>query len=286
MAEIVHTGIRLLLLLLNVSTTSVSGEHGLTFPGRRYKIIYPCEQDVVCFHVWQFSSEETLDYIAIVSKGEIQTDPTLEDKDSQCTLQINDPTAEDVGRHHCKRRLSVLFPYTTLSAGPQVNLTPGKAASLQCILLTYVQQGHCYTQLLQQHVSLMWVDEAGDEIQRDSQHQIEQESECDTTLTVTFHSPVKKTFRCQATVGDQSLTSVAFRVRVPDPKGKGRVYVKDLEPQSPGSSQDTVGLTVGLVGCAVLSVLVAVYVVHKRRRSQQLPEESCYTNNVSTFYLK
>ncbi|KAM6992391.1 uncharacterized protein LKV04_008451 [Tautogolabrus adspersus] len=265
MAAIVHTGIRLLLLLLNVFSASVIGEDGLTFAGPRYKIIYPCEQDVVCFHVWQLSSEERHDYIAIVSKGEIQTAPTLEDKDSQCTLQIKDPTAEDAGRHHCKRRLTVFSPYITLSAGPQVNLSPGKAASLQCILLTYVQQGQCYTQL-RQHVRLMWVDEAGDEIQRDSQHQTNQESDCNTTLTVTFQSPIKKTFRCQATVGDQSLTSVEFRVRVPDPKGKGRGFMKDLEPQSPGGSQDTVGLTVGLVGCAVLSVLVAVYVGNKRRR--------------------
>ncbi len=91
---------------------------------------------------------------------------------------------------------------------------PGKTVSLQCILLTYVQQGYCYTQL-QQQVSLTWVDETGAEIQEDLQHQIQRESSCDITLTVTLQSPENKKFRCQAAVDEQVQTSVELQIRVP-----------------------------------------------------------------------
>lgn len=90
---------------------------------------------------------------------------------------------------------------------------PGKAVSLQCVLLTYVQLGHCDLHLHQ--LSLTWVDEAGAEIQEDSQHRIKQRSSCDVTLTVTFQSPQNKKFRCRAAVGEEVRTSVEFRVRVP-----------------------------------------------------------------------
>lgn len=90
---------------------------------------------------------------------------------------------------------------------------PGKTVSLQCVLLTSVELGHCIAHL--QQVSLTWVDEAGAEIQEDSQHQIKQETSCDITLSVTFQSPENKKFRCRATVDGQVQTSVELRVGVP-----------------------------------------------------------------------
>lgn len=96
---------------------------------------------------------------------------------------------------------------------PELNLMPGKTVSLQCILLSYIEDGQCQTPLHQ--VSLTWVDEAGTEIQEDSQHQIRKDSSCAVTLTVTLKSPENKKFRCQATVDDEVQTSVELRVRVP-----------------------------------------------------------------------
>lgn len=88
----------------------------------------------------------------------------------------------------------------------------GKTLSLECILLAYVKLGRCSKRL--QRVSLTWVDEDGAEILEDSNHQITQESSCDTTLTVTFQNPGNKKFSCQATVDNQVRTSVELGVRV------------------------------------------------------------------------
>ncbi|KAF1376450.1 hypothetical protein PFLUV_G00211630 [Perca fluviatilis] len=277
MAGVVHTGMRL--LLLSFITTGVNGEDGLIFAQRAYSVTFPCEENLVCFHVWQLSTSQTIDYIAIVSNGEIQT-ATSVDEDSKCTLQIKDLTAEDVGRHRCQQRPDVFSRHNT---SPELKLMPGKTVSLQCILLTFVEEGHCRAQLHQ--VSLTWVDEAGTEIHEDSQHQIKQESLCAVTLTLTLQRPENKKFRCQATVGEQVQTSVELRVRVPALKGRGRGFIIDLEPenQGGGGNQDMMGAAVGVGGCVVVTALVALFVVNRRRTSSQVPDESCYTastNNV------
>lgn len=197
--------------------------------------------------MWHISRNRTSEYVAIVSNGEIQKAVS---EDKKCNLQIKDLTAEDVGHHQCQRRTSVLSPnngecctvkiknviykewtvfYLTIkkfkgnitrnllfflpvpSAAPEFNLLPGKTVSLQCVLLTYVEQGHCYTQQ-QQPVSLTWVDEAGTVIQDDSQHQIKHHSSCKITLAVSLQRTEKKKFRCQAIVAEQILTSLELNV--------------------------------------------------------------------------
>ncbi|XP_070844167.1 uncharacterized protein, partial [Chaetodon trifascialis] len=225
MAGTTHSVMRL--LLLSLIRAGVKGEDGLIFE-RGYDITFPCEEDSVCFHIWHFTSSQTSDHIAVVGNGEIQT-ARSEDEDSKCTLTLTDLTAEDVGRHRCQQRPDVLSPRSGPSATLELNVMPGKTVSLQCILLSYVELGHCNAQ--PQQVSLTWVDEAGAGIQEDSQHQIKRESACDVTLTITFPSPDNKKFRCQAIVDGQVQTSVELWVRVPALKGRGRGFIVELEPE-------------------------------------------------------
>ncbi|XP_038582732.1 uncharacterized protein LOC119908885 [Micropterus salmoides] len=278
MAGIIHIVVRLLLLFSYV--TGVNGKDGLIVAEQGYNIIFPCEEDLVCFHIWQLNTSKTSDYIAIVRNGQIQTAKS-EDRDSKCTQQIKALTVEDVGRHHCQQKPDVISPHNTTSTPPELNLMPGKTVSLQCILLTYVKQGHCDTQLPQ--VSLTWVDESGTEIQEDSQHHIKYKSSCDITLTVNLQSPKNKKFRCQATVDEQVQTSVEMHVRDPALKGKGRGLIIELEPEKQAGNQSMISAVVGVVGCVALTALVAVFLVNRRRTSNQLPDESCdmtNTNNV------
>ncbi|GLD59692.1 uncharacterized protein AKAME5_001167300 [Lates japonicus] len=181
-----------------------------------------------------------------------------------------------VGTVHIVMRLLLLsFIRTAYSTAPMLNLMPAKTVSLQCVSLTSVERRHCETNL-QQQISLMWVDQAGAKVQEDSQHRIIQQSPCDKTLIVTFQSPEDKKFRCQATVGEEVQTSVEVLLRAPDLKGKGRGILIEPEPEPQGGKQDTVGAAVGVVGCLVLTVVVAVFVVNRRRRTNsQQPDEPC-----------
>lgn len=97
---------------LYLLSSGVNGEEGLLFAERCYDITFPCEEDLVCFHIWQFRTSEISDYIAIVSNGEIQTAKS-EVEDSKCTLQIKDLTVEDVGRHRCQQRPDVFSPHNS-----------------------------------------------------------------------------------------------------------------------------------------------------------------------------
>ncbi|XP_071333658.1 uncharacterized protein [Trachinotus anak] len=253
------------LLLLSFIRTGVNGQNGLILLEREYDITFPREEDLVCFHLWQISTWRTTEYIAIVSNGEIQT---AESDEKKHTLQIKDLTEEDVGRHRCQQMPN---DFSSHNIAPVLNLMPAKTVSLQCISLTYVDGGHCP----QKRISLTWVDEAGFEIQEDSYHQIYQPSPCDITLTVTFQSPGNRKFRCQATVDRQVQTSAELWVRAPALRGKGRGLTIELEPEPKGGNQDMIGAAVGVVGCAVLTAVVAVFVVNRRRRNSQLPEEPC-----------
>ncbi|KAG7508213.1 hypothetical protein JOB18_006716 [Solea senegalensis] len=267
----------LLLLLLPLITTGVAAEDGLISAVRAYDIAVPCEGDLVCFHIWQI---DTLDgeYIGIVSNGELQTAETEEDK---CNFQIQDITAEDVGRHRCQKRTNDFSLYNT---APVINLTPAKTVSLQCVFLSVVEKRYCLTKL-RKRVSLMWVDEAGAEIQADSQHHIMQRSSCDITLTVTYQSPENMTFRCQATVARKVFTSVELQVRASAVTGKGRGLIYEIETEYQGYNRDTIGAVVGVVACVALTVAVAVF-ARRRRRTRtngQQHNESCSAQS-STCY--
>ncbi|XP_040920695.1 uncharacterized protein LOC121199814 [Toxotes jaculatrix] len=278
---------RLLLLLLSLIRTGVNGQGDLIFTGRGYDITYPCDEDLVCFHIWQIrtrkQNKKTSEYIAIVSNGEIQT---AESEEKKCTLLIKDLTAEDVGHHRCQQRPNVFSTYKTHSAAPVLNFMPARTVSLQCAFLTYVEYGHCYTSF-QQSLSLKWVDEAGSEIQEDSQHHINQRSPCDITLTVSLQSPANKTYRCQATVDEQVQTSTELQVRAPALNGKGRGIFIELEPEYQGGNRDMIGAAVGVVGCMVLIAAVAGFVVNRRRRrNTQLFDESCSVQSTNNNGMK
>ncbi|XP_035807731.2 uncharacterized protein LOC118470852 [Amphiprion ocellaris] len=259
------------LLLLSLIRAGVNGDDGLIPAERSHDITYPCGDDV-CYHVWHLSTDETSNDIAIVSNGKIQTSK-LEDDESKCSLRIKDLTVEDVGSHRCQRRPNV---HNTSPGAPVINLMARKTLFLQCVLLTFVERGHCFTEG-QQQISLMWVDETGAQLQDDAQHQIEQLHSCEVTLTVTLQRPENKKFRCLVMAGGQVQTSVELRVRA---RGMGRGLVVELEPENQGHSQDTVGAAVGVVGCLVLTLLVAAFVVNRRRANSRLPDES--RNTIST----
>ncbi|XP_034006574.1 uncharacterized protein LOC117498529 [Trematomus bernacchii] len=270
MAGTAHLVIRL--LLFSLITTGVNAEDGLILAEQNYQSSSPCEEGLVCFPVLQFNSSQTSDYFAIVSDGGIKTATS---EDSKCTLQI---TAEDVGLHRCQQLPEVFSPLNTI---PELILMPGKTVSLRCIYFTYLEPWHCYTH--HRKVKLTWVDESGAEIQEDSEQPIKRESSCDITLTVTLQSPGNKKFKCKAFVDGQAQTSVELGVRVPAPKGRGRGLVIDLEPENQGGNQNTIGLAVGVVGCAVLTALVSLFIVNRRRTMRRQVDESCYTistNNV------
>lgn len=107
--------------------------------------------------------------------------------------------------------MKTLFFISVPSVAPDLDLMPGKTVSLECVFLTYVEQGHCYTQQ-KQRVNLLWVDEAGAVVRADSKLQIKQQSSCKITLSASLQRNEKKKFRCQAAVAGRILTSLELTI--------------------------------------------------------------------------
>ncbi|XP_029352971.1 uncharacterized protein LOC115038242 [Echeneis naucrates] len=260
MAGTVHIDMAMILLLPLLSFTEYSPSSSSSVSaGYGYVITFPCEDTLACFHLWEIRTRR---YIAIVTNGDILA---AESEERKCFRQVKDLTVEDIGHHQCSERTN---EFSTHSTAPVLNLLPAKTVSLQCVALTYLDKGLC------RRVSLAWVDEDGVRIQEDAYHLIHRPSPCAITLTVTFQSPGNRTLRCQATVNEQIKTSAEFRLRAPALRGKGKGLTIDLEHNHQGGNLGKNWAAVGVVGCIVLTAVIAVIVV-KRRRKNQLPNKDC-----------
>ncbi|XP_028295788.1 uncharacterized protein LOC114457866 [Gouania willdenowi] len=243
------------LLLTFLFLTGSHRNDFLVFADSRY-IKYSCSADIVCFYLWNFGTSKPGGFIGIVSNGEMGTSESPGD-DSKCYLPFEDLTAEDVGGHQCRKESGVVRSYRN---APVLKLTPEKPVALQCVFLKYVKYKHCYH--LSQKVRLTWVDESGAQIEEDPQHQIQHQSPCAVTLHMALKSPQTRTVRCQMTVGDIVQTSVQLLVRLPERKGKRILFEPEHQEHN---QQDVIGAAVGVVGCVVLTAMVAAFVVNKRR---------------------
>ncbi|XP_029984690.1 uncharacterized protein LOC115415305 isoform X2 [Sphaeramia orbicularis] len=265
-----------LLLLLPFITNGTNGADDWILAERRYNIRYPCG-GLVCFHLWEISTKTTSDYIGVITNGEMQTAQS-DNEISKCTLPVESLKREDAGHDICKRNSKLSFPVHKL------NVTPVKAMSLQCVLLTDVRDTRCFTQQFEQ-ISLRWVDEDDVPVQVNSQYDLKQQSDCDVTLTVNLQSPGKRRFKCQASVGDQTWTSEEVLITFPDVKQKGRGLVINSYPDPPpqGANQDAIGVAVGVVACVVLTAGAVLFVVNKRKANNLMNQsnESCYSSSAN-----
>ncbi|KAL0967694.1 hypothetical protein UPYG_G00255680 [Umbra pygmaea] len=104
---------------------------------------------------------------------------------SDCSLHVIDVSVEDAGLYTCKQYLTV--------DGPQY----GGDANVYLSVLT--------------NVSLLWVDEAGRKLQRDSRFQVTKTSYCDITLTVTLQrEDNNRKWTCQLINNGNKETSIDY----------------------------------------------------------------------------
>ncbi|XP_061757274.1 vertnin isoform X3 [Nerophis ophidion] len=173
-----------------------------------FDIAFPC-YDLVCYNVWSFRIRKSRETIVIISNGVIK-EATQSKEDTECTVYVQH-LREDDDKHYCKQAVD---DFTAQKDAPAVNLVPGKMASFQCVLLSFLKNGLC--NLRQKEVRLAWVDQAGVELQDDSRHGIRYKSSCHVTLTVTLQGPGRETFNCRVKVGDGFWISEELRVQLTD----------------------------------------------------------------------
>ncbi|XP_035621485.2 myeloid cell surface antigen CD33-like isoform X4 [Oncorhynchus keta] len=264
MADIHHSFLGLLVTVLYL-LTGVSGETLSMFSRMGDNVSLPCNNVVYpnCSSTtWIYNRALSTGTIQEVTSGKIEVDQT-ERADrlslgSDCSLNVSDVRAEDVGLYTCRQYLTETGPkhggdapvhlsvLTISSTPPVTDLKPNVIMTLRCSLLTDTQHGTCWSGF-----SLSWGPKTG------TKAQVTRDSSCDITLTVTLQKKDNsRKWTC-------TLTE----------KGNMKISI-DFTSTFSGSQNLFLTVTVGVALAAVVCVTAVVIIVRRRRDKNQVPTDN------------
>ncbi|XP_050958739.1 uncharacterized protein LOC127160130 [Labeo rohita] len=151
---------------------------------------------------------------------------------SDCSLNIKKVTEEDYGSYSCRQyvngqqqgtdaRVYLHFLHVSTptlsfsSSSSQTEIRPGSSVTLSCQL--YYDGVSCDTLVRTEGIHLIWVNQAGVNLQTDSRYQISFSStHCNSTLTTTLlNEDHNREWRCQVIQRNEQKTSVTYTVKYP-----------------------------------------------------------------------
>ncbi|XP_050987551.1 uncharacterized protein LOC127178619 [Labeo rohita] len=142
---------------------------------------------------------------------------------SDCSLNIKKVTKEDYGSYTCQQYVNGLQQGTDApfylhvlevsSSSSQTEISPGSSMSISCQL--YLFTVSCDTLVRTKGIQLIWVTQAGVNLQTDSRYQILFSStHCISTLTATLQNEDhNREWKCQVIQRNKVKTSATYTVK-------------------------------------------------------------------------
>ncbi|XP_026122164.1 uncharacterized protein LOC113105337 [Carassius auratus] len=191
---------------------------------------------------WSYGRPSGTGTVELIALGVKKTDTERHQRlslGSDCSLNIKKVTKEDRGRYFCRQyvngrqhgddaRVSLHVLHVS-SSSSQSEIRSGCSLTLFCQLYNY-DQVSCDTSVHSERLHLIWVNQAGVNLQTDSRFQISFSSgQCNISLTTTLlNEDHNREWRCQLKHRDQLKTSATYTVKYPTPS--------ETNPPSPVTS--------------------------------------------------
>ncbi|XP_043116483.1 uncharacterized protein LOC122360165 isoform X1 [Puntigrus tetrazona] len=228
---------------------------------------------------WTYSRQsKTVELIAGgIKKKDIERHERLS-LGSDCSLNIKKVTKEDHGFYNCQQYVNsppsdapvYLHVLYVSSSSSQSEISPGSSVTLFCQL--FYDKVSCDALVRTEGVQLIWVNEAGVNLQTDPRYKISFSPEhCYSSLTTKLLSEdLNREWRCQVTQRNQVRTTAPYTLKHADPS------------TDPSESQEHATVIVSSAVAAVLAfALVAVFcVIRKKRAGNKKGTGSSVVNSV------
>ncbi|XP_058637046.1 uncharacterized protein LOC131543576 isoform X2 [Onychostoma macrolepis] len=197
---------------------------------------------------------------------------------SDCSLNIKNVTKEDRGSYSCRQYVNgvqqgtdaqvYLHVLHVSSSSSQSEIRSGRSVTLSCQL--YYDRVSCDSLVGSEGIDLIWVNQAGVNLQTDSRFQIFSSEQCLSSLTTTLlNEDHNREWRCQVTQRNQLKTSATYTVKysaptetkTPSPVTSSTSAAAPTQPEAAVTASETVVcMTAGsLIRVIVIIVEIAVF---------------------------
>ncbi|XP_043116490.1 uncharacterized protein LOC122360167 [Puntigrus tetrazona] len=228
---------------------------------------------------WNYDRLTYLETVDLIVNGKIKYNREKHERLSlgpDCSLNIKTVTKDDYGIYICQQyghmdRQVFLHVLLVSSSSSQSEISPGSSVTLSCQLYSY-DRVSCDVLVRDEGVELIWVNEAGVNLQTDPRYKISPSGHCNSSLTTTLlREDLNREWRCQvtgkivATFTAEYTTSSTARIKTLTPLTTSTTIVQTpTTPTQPASSPMVVILVIFTV-LAVLLPAVMLWVVYTKK---------------------
>ncbi|XP_043116492.1 uncharacterized protein LOC122360168 [Puntigrus tetrazona] len=276
-----------LIILCLLFTGSNKAEVTNVFSGSGENVRLPCNNALsdCTSTTWTYSKQSNT--VELIAGGKKKKDVERHERlslGSDCSLNIQKITEKDRGFYTCQQyvnsppsdALVYLYVLYVSSSSSQSEISPGSSVTLFCQL--FYDGVSCDALVRTEGVELIWVNEAGVNLQTDSRYKISPSEHCYSSLTTRLlNEDLNREWRCQVTQRNEVKTSASYTVKYSGlMDSTTHIPVSSSNPEKISSQTTAIQVIVIIVEVAVFAAptVILLQIIYARRAGKK---DSNYT---------